>query len=607
MIAKRVPHRKDGKSNIKQLAQYIVDQKNDGEKVLYQGVTNCQSEDPLWALIEIQATQDNNTRTKGDKNYHLVVSFPEGEKPTKEQLTDIEQELCKFIGLGDHQRISAAHTDTDNLHLHIAINKIHPKSLRMIEPYYDHYRLSEACEILEQKHGLLVDNHALPNQAADRKAIPLDEMRAGGQVPLADWLRDRVSLDGVKDWQSLHKRLAQVGVEVKPKGAGFVFQDKNSGLTVKASAVSRNLSGGKLVDLFGEYNAPNTSISKQAPSEVYASAPGAVDDKAARAALWADFSQERELRGKGKKSALSELGKQQKADLDSIKKKYVKRKNELKSGKLVKIRRNKRGFNSLLKAEKLQAISTVRAIYSEKRVEITNNHRQPDWREWLKEKAEQGNEEALEALRNTRVRSGRSNKNSIEGKREDHSLYKNYDYHIHRDGKVTYRFKDDGFTDNGKKLTLGKQPSDAAIEAALKMAVQKFGGKLKMGGDQQFKARAAKIAERLNLNLVADENKQAPSSPISDYVQERNSKRAGVYDILQHKEFKKDSFGKFEMAGLRNLGDVRAVLLKKGEDIYVKEIKESQYMKLKNVKSGDVVNIDKQGRIVKNTITKVKR
>ena len=603
MIAKRVSHRKDRKSSIQQLAKYIADKKNDGEKVLHQAVNNCQSDDPEWAAIEIQATQDANTRAKGDKTYHLVVSFPEGENPTKNQLRDIEDGLCRFIGLGDHQRISAVHTDTDNLHVHIAINKVHSESLKMIEPYYDHYRLSEACQALEQKHGLLVDSHALPGQAADRKAIPLDEMRSGGQVPLADWLQERVNLDGVKKWQSLHKGLAQVGVEVKPKGAGFVFLDKASGIAVKASAVSRDLSGGKLVAMLGDYQAPSIAVTKVLPTEVYTAGAGVTDDKAARAALWAEFSQERELRGSSKKTALAELRKHQKIDLDAIKEKYAKRREELKAGKLVKLRRNKRGFYSLLKAEKLRAIGTVKDIYSEKREGVVNAHRQPDWRDWLQEKADQGNEDALKSLRNVRERLGRK-QNRFEGTREDHTLYQSYDYHIHRDGKVTYRFGDDGFTDNGNKLILGKQPSDTAIEAALKMAVQKYGGDLKVGGDQQFKAKAAKIAERLKFNLVADEEKQVPFSPIADYVQERNSKRINVLDILKHKEFKKNDAGQFEMAGLRNLGDVRAVLLKQGDEILVKEVKESQYMKLKNVKRGEVVNIDKQGRIVKNAIKK---
>ncbi len=600
MIAKRVHARKDGKSSIVQLGQYITDQKNSGEKVEYVAITNCSSDDPEWAMLEMQATQDANTRAKGDKTYHLVVSFPEGENPSHEQLRDIEAEVCRFVGLGDHQRLSAVHTDTDNLHMHIAINKIHPETLKMVEPYYDHYRLSEACKALEVKHNLLPDNHVLPGQAADRKAIPVDEMRAGGQMPLADWLKERVTLDKAQDWQALHKELAQMGVQLKPKGNGFVFQDTASGITVKASAVSREISGKKLIDRLGEFQAPSADISKIKPTEIYTPSPGFADGKAARAALWEEFSQERTARGQDKKQALAGVRGRQKGELDALRHKYKLKRHELKTGKLFKMKKAKKGHRSILKAEQIREAELIKAKYAEERQAVIGEHKQPDWRDWLQAKADQGSEDALEALRNTKERPAK-NKNELSGKGEDHSLYQSYEYHINRDGKVTYGFGGDGFVDNGKKLTLGKEPSDQAIEAALKMAVQKYGGKLQMGGDANFQQRAQAIAKRLRLNISAAQGKQAPQSSNADivgYITERNTKRLQVYDIMQHREYADSDAGKqLEFAGLRKLGNTRAVLLKDGDEVLVKEIKESQYKKLKNSRVGDSLKLDKQGRL----------
>ena len=85
----------------------------------------------------------SNPRSRADKNYHLVVSFPEGEKPTRAQMEDIEDTLCAAIGFAEHQRVSATHQNTDNWHLHIAINKVHPRTFRNVEPWTDHYRLQE--------------------------------------------------------------------------------------------------------------------------------------------------------------------------------------------------------------------------------------------------------------------------------------------------------------------------------------------------------------------------------------------------------------------------------------------------------------------------------
>ena len=64
------------------LNAYILDSSHAGEKVAWARVTNCQTSDPGWAVKEILATQAHNTRSRSDKNYHLVVSFPEGERPT---------------------------------------------------------------------------------------------------------------------------------------------------------------------------------------------------------------------------------------------------------------------------------------------------------------------------------------------------------------------------------------------------------------------------------------------------------------------------------------------------------------------------------------------
>ncbi|EHN7267804.1 relaxase/mobilization nuclease domain-containing protein [Escherichia coli] len=145
-------------------ADYILDSANgttEGEKVASYRVTNCGTDDPADAAILIQATQAANTRSKAEKTYNFVYSFPPGEQPDLETLHAIEDELCAAIGLDEHQRVSAVHIDTDNLHVHVAINKVHPTGLQNIEPYYDQFRLMEACERLEVEHGLQRTFHGL--------------------------------------------------------------------------------------------------------------------------------------------------------------------------------------------------------------------------------------------------------------------------------------------------------------------------------------------------------------------------------------------------------------------------------------------------------------
>lgn len=189
MIAKRIAREK-GTSSPARLVKYMVaaqgqidpqtwartadyilatdDKTYKGEKVGSYRVTNCMTDDPAAATVLIEATQALNTRSKSDKTYHLVFSFPPGEEPNLDILHEIEDDLVSSIGYADHQRISAVHVDTDHLHVHVAINKVHPTGLQNIEPYFDKKRLMEACERLEIKYDLQRTSHGLEKQNHER-------------------------------------------------------------------------------------------------------------------------------------------------------------------------------------------------------------------------------------------------------------------------------------------------------------------------------------------------------------------------------------------------------------------------------------------------------
>src|SRR5687768_18372381 len=90
-------------------ADYVLCSKtnNRGEKVGGVRVTNCHTDDPAAATTLIEATQAANTRSKTDKTYHLVFSFPPGEEPDLKTLHKIEDELVAAIGYAD--QIGRAH------------------------------------------------------------------------------------------------------------------------------------------------------------------------------------------------------------------------------------------------------------------------------------------------------------------------------------------------------------------------------------------------------------------------------------------------------------------------------------------------------------------
>ncbi|RYZ77693.1 MAG: conjugal transfer protein TraI, partial [Proteobacteria bacterium] len=111
-------------------------------------------DDPEIAVLEILATQNLNSRSKADKTYHLIVSFPEDERPDVKTLKIIEETLCNSLGYSEHQRLTAVHRDSTHLHMHIAISRIHPVTFNNYEPFRDFQKLQTAARELELKHGL---------------------------------------------------------------------------------------------------------------------------------------------------------------------------------------------------------------------------------------------------------------------------------------------------------------------------------------------------------------------------------------------------------------------------------------------------------------------
>jgi hypothetical protein len=296
------------------LAAYVVDRSGhqNGERVIGARITNCEFGDDLEdAIREIEGVQARNHRSRMDRSYHLVVSFPHGERPSAAQLRDIEDHLVAAIGLGEHQRISAVHDDTDNLHIHVAINKIHPESYRAFEPHFDKRKLMAACRELELRHGLTQDNHGLGDKReGPRRSDQADKMAVhSGRESLGAWIeaqaRDQLieAATTAPTWLAFHDRLHDLGLALKPRGAGFVIGALGSDAHVKASSVHRSLSLKMLTDRLGDYERPSTSKARPEPGRSYQAGP--VQGERASGELYRRFQMQREAAMAAREQALA--------------------------------------------------------------------------------------------------------------------------------------------------------------------------------------------------------------------------------------------------------------------------------------------------------------
>ncbi|MDX3905614.1 MAG: relaxase/mobilization nuclease domain-containing protein [Pigmentiphaga sp.] len=198
------------------------------------------------------------------------------------------------------------HIDTDHLHVHVAINKVHPTGLQNIEPFFDKQRLMEACERLENIHGLQCTNHGLTERQADKTMGSVNdiEAHAGVESFIGKVTREVApAMRKVVNWQALHAALAEHGLQIKPRGAGLVIGDTGLGLWCKASECGRDLSMKALTDRLGPFE-PDRNSPTQARKRYE---PRPRQPHPASTALFAEYQRQRQAAIVGRKQGFTAI------------------------------------------------------------------------------------------------------------------------------------------------------------------------------------------------------------------------------------------------------------------------------------------------------------
>lgn len=251
MIVYEVPKKSGTQGSFTGLMKYLTNDQGNQARVGDIALSNLVSEDVHMACIEATAIQKMNTRAKSDKTLHLVMSFPSGEKPSSEILKKCEEQVVKELGMNDYQRISVVHGDTDNLHVHIVINKIHPKTHNINEPYQSYKKLAQASVECEERFGLRRDNHEFVRANVENRIEKIEIHK--GEEALCSAIRTLGSrLSKAQSWKEFHEILSENKYGVKIRANGLVFFDYQ-GNHVKASTVDRIFSKKKLEDKLGEF------------------------------------------------------------------------------------------------------------------------------------------------------------------------------------------------------------------------------------------------------------------------------------------------------------------------------------------------------------------
>lgn len=520
MIARHVPMRSLGKSDFAGLAEYITDAQSKTERLGLVRVTNCQAGTVQAATEEVLATQHMNTRATGDKTYHLIVAFPSGENPPADVLKNIEERICAGLGYGEHQRISTVHHDTDHLHIHIAINKIHPTRNTMHDPFQSYRTLGELCVKLEEDHGLQRVNHQSRRSLSEGRAGDMEQH--SGIESLLSWIK-RECLEEIKaaqSWTELHQALQDNGLELRARGNGFVIE-AGDGTQVKASAVARELSKPKLEVRFGSFEASPELQAKTEAKRQYQKKP--VRLRVNTIELYARYKADQQTLVAAQRAALYRARQSKTWKIED-----AKRSSRLRRA-AIKLMGGKAATKKLLYAQASKALrDEIQAINKEHQRErqgCYDEHKRRTWADWLKKEALQGNSEALAALRAREAAQGLKG-NTVEGHGQAKPGHAPVVDNITKKGTIIFRAGKTAVRDDGDKLQVSREATREGLQQALRLAMERYGSRITVNGTTEFKAQIIRAAVDSQLPITF-------ADPAFESRRQAFLKKENTYDRLQ--------------------------------------------------------------------------
>jgi hypothetical protein len=399
MISRRIPCLPEN-DNYRRLAHYIADASHDGEKALMSWCAGCWSDDEYeLAIKEVELVQTMNIRTSKEKTYHLMISFrPEDEaKLTPEIFQAIELEFAKALGFEEHQRHCGVHPNTNNIHLHISYNQIHPISKNRYEPYRDFWKRDSLCRQLEQKYGLTVDNGRDPESDKPINETAMSFEAQTGQESLFGYSQRHkpailAALENSKSWVDCHRTFMPYGLALKLHGNGLIIQTADGRHSIKASGFDRSISKAKLEKRFGAFTSVSPDLTKSdSPAEKYTAAPLHKDPN--RDKLYEQFKTAMAER----QAALAVTDKQGDRLYAIYRQTWDKKREKIK--RMPMLRTHRREVMETERAKEKEERATLRKTMNQKREAVRIQYPFNSWSQFLQHQASQGNETALAILR----------------------------------------------------------------------------------------------------------------------------------------------------------------------------------------------------------------
>ena len=272
MIVKKVKYTDTDKPKVWQIGD-LVDyiryphNTNPQEKIAHAGSRNFFAATHNGQKAEMIALAQESVHSKMPVS-HWVFSWQEHEQPTRAQVDELVDIFLESMGLVGHQTVYGLHYNTENYHVHIAVNRTHPETGKVVQPHkgFDKEEAHKILALVEHKQGwaseensryTMMENGELARNRRPQKVQPRQEAivaeHATGEKSAQRIAQER-GYDIIKNatsWPELHKKLSEKGLRLEKKGSGaIVFVGEKA---VKASSIDRDFGLSKLCKRLGEF------------------------------------------------------------------------------------------------------------------------------------------------------------------------------------------------------------------------------------------------------------------------------------------------------------------------------------------------------------------
>ena len=272
MIVKKIKCQQSDKPKVWQigdLMDYIRNPQkvNAHEKIAHAGSRNFLSSTHNGQKAEMIALAQESVRSNMPVA-HWIFSWRETEQPTCEQVDELVNIFLERMGLTEHQTVYALHHNTEHFHVHIAVNRTHPDTLKVVQPHkgFDIEVAHQIVALVEHKQGWLstenarytvLENGEVTRARREQKIQPRpqaqDFERATGEKSAQRIAQERGHsiIKNATSWPELHQQLAEKGLRFEKKGSGaIIFVGE---IAVKASSVDRAFGMSKLCKRLGDF------------------------------------------------------------------------------------------------------------------------------------------------------------------------------------------------------------------------------------------------------------------------------------------------------------------------------------------------------------------